>query len=139
MHVSVRAGLLLSGSAIAFIAVCNGSIAQQPATPPRAPQTTLPTFEFSQWQSALATHLERFKRYPTAARARGEQGTAKVAFTIDRDGRLLSSRIIESSGSSLLDDETLAMLARAQPMPKPPVTAPDSALSFVVPVRFDIR
>jgi protein TonB len=139
MHVSVRAGLLLCGSAIALIAACNASTAQQPATPPRAPQTTLPTFEFNRWQSALATHLERFKRYPTAARARGEQGAAKVAFTIDRDGRLLSSRIVESSGSSLLDDEALAMLARAQPMPKPPITAPDSALSVVVPVRFDIR
>jgi periplasmic protein TonB len=67
------------------------------------------------------------------------QGTATVAFTIDRGGRLLSSRIVQSSGSSLLDEETLAMLARAQPMPKPPITAPDSALSFAVPVRFDIR
>jgi hypothetical protein len=44
MHVSVRAGLLLSGSAIAFIAVCNASIAQEPAAPPsRAPDATTPT------------------------------------------------------------------------------------------------
>ena len=92
-----------------------------------------------QWQNALTTHLGRFKRHPSAARSRGEQGTATVAFTIDRDGRMLSSRIVQSSGSSLLDEETLAMLARAQPMSKPPSTAPESALSLVVPVRFDIR
>jgi protein TonB len=91
------------------------------------------------WQSALAAHLGRFKRYPNAARARGEQGTAKVAFTIDHEGHLVSSRILQSSGSTLLDEETLAMLARAQPMPRPPANAPDSALSFVVPVRFNIR
>ena len=90
-----------------------------------------PAAEMIQWQNALATHLARFKRYPNAARSRGEQGTATVAFTIDRDGRLLSSRIVQSSGSSLLDEETLAMLSRAQPMPKPPITAPDSALSLV--------
>jgi hypothetical protein len=43
MQVSVRAGLLLSGSAIAFIAACNASIAQEPATPPpRAPETAAP-------------------------------------------------------------------------------------------------
>jgi protein TonB len=54
------------------------------------------------WQSALAAHLERFKHYPTAARARQEQGMAKVAFTIDHEGRLLSSQIVQSSGSSLL-------------------------------------
>jgi TonB dependent receptor len=43
MQVSVRTGLLLSGSAIAFIAACNASIAQEPATPPsRAPETAAP-------------------------------------------------------------------------------------------------
>ena len=91
------------------------------------------------WQSALAARLARFKRYPAAARARGVQGIAKVAFTIDHEGHLLSSHIVESSGSSLLDGETLDLLARAQPMPKPPGDVPDSALSFIVPVRFNIR
>jgi protein TonB len=91
------------------------------------------------WNSAFATHLERFKRYPAAARSRHEQGVATVAFVIDREGRLLNSHIVHSSGSSLLDDETLAMLARAQPMPRPPGDVPDSALSFIVPVRFNIR
>ncbi len=135
MNFLARVGLLLGGSAIGLIAACNGVLAQRPA----APQTTPPSAELTQWQNALATHLGAFRRYPTAARSRGEQGTATIAFTIDRDGRLLSSRIVQSSGSPLLDEETLAMLARAQPMPKPPGTAPDSALSVVVPVRFDIR
>jgi len=52
---------------------------------------------------------------------------------------LVTSHIFQSSGSSLLDQATLDMLARAQPMPKPPGNAPDSALSFIVPVRFAIR
>ena len=91
------------------------------------------------WQSALAAHLERFKRYPAAARAHHEQGIATVAFTIDHDGRLLRSSIVQSSGSPALDQETLDMLARSQPMPKPPGNTPDRALSFVVPIRFNIR
>jgi periplasmic protein TonB len=107
-----------------------------PPTPGAAVQTPA---AFIRWQSALAAHLERFKRYPTAARAHGEQGVAKVAFTIDHEGHLLRSQIVQSSGSPLLDQETLDMLARAQPMPRPPGNAPDSALSFVVPVRFNIR
>jgi protein TonB len=109
------------------------------AAPPTAGAAVQTPATFIRWQSALAAHLERFKRYPTTARSRGEQGTAKVAFTIDHEGHLLSSHILQSSGSSTLDEETLAMLARAQPMPKPPANAPDSALSFVVPVRFNIR
>jgi periplasmic protein TonB len=107
-----------------------------PPTPGAAVHTPA---AFIRWQSALAAHLERFKHYPTAARARREQGIARVAFTIDHEGHLLSSRIVQSSGSPLLDEETLALLARAQPMPKPPGSAPDSALSFIVPVRFNIR
>jgi protein TonB len=110
--------------------------AAAPPTPGAAVRTPA---TFIRWQSALAAHLERFKRYPTAARAHGDQGIAKVAFTIDHEGHLLSSRIVQSSGSSVLDEETLDMLARAQPMPKPPGNAPDSALSFIVPVRFNIR
>jgi protein TonB len=91
------------------------------------------------WESELAAHIERFKRYPSEARARDKQGIAKVAFTIDRDGQVLTARIVQSSGSPSLDNETLAMLARAQPMPRPPTDIPTTQLSFVVPVRFNIK
>jgi len=76
---------------------------------------------------------------PAEARSRGEQGIAKVAFTIDHEGHLLRSRIVQSSGSTALDEETLAMLARAQPMPRPPDQISDAQLTFVVPVRFNFR
>jgi TonB family protein len=91
------------------------------------------------WQTELVAHIEQFKRYPSQARAEGEQGIIKVAFTIDHEGQLLTSRIVESSGSAELDQETLDMLTRAQPMPKPPRETKNSELSFVVPVRFYIR
>jgi protein TonB len=91
------------------------------------------------WESELVAHIERFKRYPTEARARGQQGLARVAFTIDRDGRVRASHILQTSGSPELDQESLAMLNRAQPMPKPPSQVQTSELSFVVPIRFNIR
>jgi protein TonB len=109
---------------------------EKQATAP--PQANAPR-AIARWESTLAAHLEHFKRYPSEARARGEQGIATVAFTIDHQGRLVRSRIVRSSGSAMLDQETLAMLARAQPMPKPPDNVLDSELSFVVPVRFNIR
>jgi protein TonB len=103
------------------------------------PQTRATQSVVVRWQSELAAHIEHFKRYPAEARSRGDQGTAKVAFTIDHEGRLLSSRIVQSSGSAALDSETLAMLARAQPMPRPPDQLADTQLTFVVPVRFNIK
>jgi periplasmic protein TonB len=102
------------------------------------PQANAPR-AIARWESTLAAHLERFKHYPDKARARGDQGTTTVAFTIDHDGRLVTSRIVQSSGSETLDEETLAMLVRAQPLPKPPDNVLDSELSFVVPVKFNIK
>jgi protein TonB len=51
----------------------------------------------------------------------------------------LNSRIVQSSGSAALDEETLALLARAQPMPRPPDEMRTRELSFVAPVRYNIR
>src|SRR5215831_1264312 len=107
--------------------------------PPVAGAAVEPAAAIRRWESALVGHIERFKRYPAEARGRGEHGLARVAFTIDRDGWVRESRILETSGSAELDRECLGMLARAQPMPKPPSQAQPSELSFVVPVRFNIR
>jgi periplasmic protein TonB len=109
---------------------------EKQATAP--PQANAPR-AIARWESALTAHLEHFKRYPSEARARGDQGTATVAFTIDHEGHLVTSRIVRSSGSATLDEETLAMLVRAQPMPRPPDHILESELSFVVPVRFNIK
>jgi protein TonB len=103
------------------------------------PQAKATPSSVIRWQSLLAAHIEQFKRYPAEARSRGDQGIAKVAFTIDHEGRLLMSRIVQSSGSAALDNETLAMLARAQPMPRPPDQLADTQLTFVVPVRFNMK
>jgi periplasmic protein TonB len=111
-----------------------------PAAAPSAGAAVQPSAALLRhWQSELVAHIERFKRYPAAARARGDQGLARVAFTIDRNGKVRGSRIVQSSGSPDLDQESLAILTRAQPMPRPPDQLPPSELSFVVPIRFNIR
>jgi protein TonB len=108
------------------------------AAAPQAAKT--PPSSVVRWQSQLAAHIERFMRYPAAARAHGDAGIATVAFTIDHDGHLLRSSIVQSSGSAALDQETLAMLARAQPMPRPaPGQLIDGELTLVMPMRFKFR
>ena len=99
----------------------------------------VPAAAMRRWESALVAHIERFKRYPAEARAHDERGVARVAFSIDHEGRIVASHVVQSSGYPALDAESLAMLARAQPMPRPPAMLPDNQLSFVVPVRFNIR
>ena len=91
------------------------------------------------WERALVTHLNRFKRYPDAARAGRRQGDVSVQFTIDNTGGVIASRIVHSSGSQALDDEALAVLRRASPLPAPPGHVAGATLDLTLPIQFRLR
>jgi protein TonB len=91
------------------------------------------------WKTQVVSILERNKRYPAAARARNEQGTTQLAFSLDRQGRVTASKIVRSSGSPALDQESLELVRRAQPFPPPPPAMPGNEISLSVPVRFNMR
>jgi protein TonB len=91
----------------------------------------------SNWTSQLVARLERHKRYPDGARA--EHGVTQLAFSVDRSGRVHDARILRSSGSALLDRETLALVRRAQPLPPPPKGVSGARVPVVVPIRYRIR
>jgi TonB family protein len=86
------------------------------------------------WQKALLSHLNRHKRYPSAAGRRSAE--ASVSFTLDRRGRVLSYAIKRSAGHPAFDDAALAMMKRADPVPPPPPVMADEGLTFEVPVQF---
>src|SRR5207253_9579669 len=52
------------------------------------------------YRQMVAAHLQRFKQYPPAAKAAGQQGTARVSFTLSRSGGVLSVGLGGSSGHS---------------------------------------
>lgn len=91
------------------------------------------------WQKALHLHLNKHKRYPSEARNRRIQGVVTVTFSIDRTGHVTATRILKGSGSHLLDDEALDMLARASPLPAPPEDSSPGALTLSLPIQFNIR
>jgi protein TonB len=91
------------------------------------------------YKQMVAAHLQRFKQYPPAAKAAGQQGTARVSFTLSRSGQVLSAGLGGSSGHSALDAETLAMVRRAQPFPAFPPDVKQGSISFAAPVAFYIR
>jgi protein TonB len=91
------------------------------------------------WKSALVARLERYKRYPSEAEARGEHGVAQLAFSVDRGGNVHNARIVRSSGSSALDRATLALIERAQPLPPPPPEIHGAQIAIVVPIRYNLH
>ena len=104
------------------------AIAAVPAAPsqgaPKASDSTaIPT-----WRSQIAAALERNKRYPSQARARREQGVAQLAFTLDRKGHVIASRIVRGSGHAALDQETLPAWTVAVQSPPPPTLSTGSVM-----------
>jgi periplasmic protein TonB len=91
------------------------------------------------WQSLLIKHIQHFKRYPQTARERNEQGVVVLAVSLDRDGHVLSHRIISGSGFGDLDAEVLALIERAQPMPAFPPSMREAQLDLTLPIRFSLR
>ncbi|HKA80045.1 MAG TPA: energy transducer TonB [Xanthobacteraceae bacterium] len=89
------------------------------------------------WQNQIFAALKKHLRYPARAERRGQAGTAQVILTIDRQGRLLDSRIIRGSGNAELDEEALAVLKRAEPsFTLPPPAVRGDRLDLNVAVNF---
>ena len=92
------------------------------------------------WQSRVLSHLAHFKRYPGDARQRKRAGAAWVRFQVDRDGKLLASELITSSGTVLLDREALQVIERAQPLPAPPDNVlHQGTVTVTLPVSFKLE
>jgi protein TonB len=91
------------------------------------------------WQDALRAHLARFKRYPVQALRRGEQGVTMVRFAMNHAGTVLSAVVVRGSGHDDLDQEALAWIQRAQPLPRPPPEVAQDPIELVVPLRFELH
>ena len=101
------------------------------AAPEKTTAAVVPPKVRSSWRAAIAAHLNQHKRYPGSG-----AGISTITFSIDRSGKVLSARLLRSSGNAALDAEAVAMARRASPLPKPPAGIAGDNLSLTVPVRF---
>ncbi|MBV1960864.1 MAG: energy transducer TonB, partial [Immundisolibacteraceae bacterium] len=81
---------------------------------------------------------EKHKRYPRQARRRGQEAIVHIHITLGRDGTVLDYRLTQPSVYATLNRETLALIARAQPLPPPPAEVEGDTVEFVVPVVFSL-
>jgi protein TonB len=112
---------------------------QPPAPETRAPPKTQHIGEFTQasanaYNALVFGHLQRFKRYPAAAK--GASGTATVRFELNRAGDVIDSELSKSSGNAALDREALDLLRRASPFPPFPALKPGMRDTYLAPVSF---
>ena len=55
------------------------------------------------WDAALTKWVQEHAYYPQAAAEQGQQGTATVEFTVDRNGHVTGLKLLDSAGSPFLD------------------------------------
>jgi periplasmic protein TonB len=94
--------------------------------------------ELANWRARVLAHLARHKTYPDSAREDGTEGRATVSFALTPRGQVTAVALAGSSGSSVLDRATLAMVRRAAPFPPMPGGGSGSA-SFTATIRYDLR
>lgn len=78
-------------------------------------------------------------RYPRRALERTQEGSIRLAVTVDRKGVLQDVQIVEESRYSLLNKEALASVDRASPFPAVPAGVGDESFTFGIPVTFRLQ
>ncbi|MEJ0018969.1 MAG: energy transducer TonB [Acetobacteraceae bacterium] len=122
-------------------------VAAEPTPPPAAPPpaaaapaaTAVSPAAAATWESRLLAHLKRAMRYPTQAQMRRQQGVALLWFRMTPSGEVLAARIERSSGHEVLDEESLALIRRAQPLPALPPDMPQQTIERVIPLRYELK
>jgi protein TonB len=82
--------------------------------------------------------LAKYKKYPPEALKRKQEGTVLIAFTLARDGTVLSVDIERSSGVPVIDQSVFEMMRRASPVPPVPPQYTGETLSIALPIRYSI-
>ena len=85
----------------------------------------------------ISAWFESHKYYPESARQRREEGGVKLRFRVDRFGRVLGYRLLESTGYADLDAGVDQMMRAAQ-LPPFPAGMTQSQIEIQVKLRFNL-
>jgi periplasmic protein TonB len=112
--------------------------APQTAFAPTPVPAPVPSSEISPgYRALLSAWLESHKRYPDAARQRGEEGRAVLRFTIDRSGRVLNFAVPQSTGYPDLD-ASIEVMMRGAVLPPFPANMTQPRIDVSVTIRFSL-
>jgi TonB family protein len=85
------------------------------------------------WKQHIIETLDRSKCYPNTKNS----GVVRVHFEVDRTGRTVSAKVVNSSGHEELDEAALVLVD--QVFQAPPLEISGSRISLQIPVRFNLK
>ena len=86
----------------------------------------------------LTRHISAFKKYPRIAQRRIWEGDILLELTLNKNSKILNIKVINESKHEVLNKEAVAMIERAQPLPKANNIKSETFKVFV-PVVFKLR
>ena len=103
----------------------NLSLPQTDAQAVMGPELTVKGDIGADWMSELSSWVNADKYYPAQAAEQGQQGTAEIEFTVDRQGNVSGLKLLSSSGSNFLDLAWQGLFQGVTLPPFPPGTKSD--------------
>lgn len=124
---------MAQGSSTAPSTTASQAKTQTPASAKAAKKAT------QNYYAMISAHLNRHKSYSAAAKKQQLTGVVTVRFTVEPNGVISASSIKTSSGHTLLDDETLKLLARVSPLPPMPADMSQEPVSISLPINYQLQ
>lgn len=130
---------ILLAPALAFSTLPDIGTAQQPAVPVTRQEAPSITTEAG-WTSAAMDRLQRMRRMSNEIRDTAPAGRHEVrlSFSVSRSGEISDAKVINSSGSNLIDESAVASLNRASPLPEFPEVMSGDSRKFELPYVYEI-
>jgi protein TonB len=82
--------------------------------------------------------IERYKKYPHAARVRQIEGSVTVRFVIRPEGDIRSAEVVKTSGNRALDGAALMAVKEAAPFPKAPAHLFKGEIPLELTIMFEL-
>lgn len=89
--------------------------------------------------SKLTRWTGGFVEYPRRALRNEQEGTVRLAVTVNRDGKVVDVIIEEESSHTLLNKAAAEAVKKASPYPAMPATIAGESFAFTVPVTFRLE
>ncbi len=101
--------------------------------------TGIPPSVLDEYKAMVRQKIEENKLYPLSAMEKGIEGDVWVGFTVARDGKLESVKVVKSSMYRSLDRAALMSIERSNPFPPFPAEIKAKQLNMVVCIRFKLQ
>jgi protein TonB len=88
----------------------------------------------AKWESKLSGYIKLHMRYPKVQKDKAAIVT--VSLVLNRQGKVLSVGIFQSSGDPAFDEAAISTIRRSDPLPRPPSELRDEQFSYVLPMSF---